>query len=168
MFRHSDIIKMAGHTMGTASIDYNATDSALNSTGLLFKLYRDHFGSIPVAVGGDSPVPAPLYPVGADQPKVNAGSPTYPVDVVAALTSDGKYLTVAILNANESAQQLDLTFTGVTLGKGRMWRMTGDSLNAATGLGRNEIRIEETAMSEAPKALTVAPISINIYELEKR
>jgi len=169
MFRHSDTIKMAGHTMGTASIDYNATEAALNTTGLLFKLYRDHFGSVPVEVGGNSPVPPPLYPVGADQPKVNAGSPTYPVDVTAALTSDGKFLTVAIINANESAQELDLSIKGITLGgKGRMWRMTGDSLNAATGLGRNEVRIVETPLTETPKALMVAPISIDIYEFERQ
>src|ERR1019366_783895 len=33
-----------------------------------------------------------------------------------------------------SAEELDLGFKGIALsGKGRMWRMTGDSLNAATG-----------------------------------
>jgi alpha-N-arabinofuranosidase len=107
--------------------------------------------------------------VGADQPKVNAGSPTYPVDVSAALTSDGKFLTVAVINANESAQAFDLGIRGIALsGKGRMWRMTGDSLNAATGLGRNEVRIVETPLTETPKALTIAPISIDIYELERR
>jgi alpha-L-arabinofuranosidase len=169
MFRHSDIIKMAGHTMGTGSIDYNATESALNTTGLFFKFYRDHFGSVPVEVGGNSPPPPPLYPVGADQPKVNAGSPTYPVDVTAALTSDEKFLTVAVINANESAQELDLSLKGIALsGKGRMWRMTGDSLNAATGLGRNEVRIVESSLTETPKALTIAPISIEIYEFAKQ
>jgi alpha-N-arabinofuranosidase len=169
MFRHSDLIKMAGHTMGTAQIDYNATEAALNTTGLLFKLYRDHFGSVPVEVGGNSPPPPPLYPVGADQPKVNAGSPTYPVDVAAALTSDGKSLTIAAINATESAQELNLTLKGIALsGRGKAWRMTGDSLNAATGLGRNEVRIVESAITEAPQALKVAPISITIYEFEKR
>ena len=168
LFRHTNLIKMAGHTMGTSSIEYNATESALNSTGLLFKFYRDHFGSIPVEVDGDSPVPAPLYPVGGDQPKVNAGSPTYPMDVVAALTADGKSLTLAVINANESAQDMNLTFKGVALGKGRMWRMTGDSLNAAAGLSRHEIRITETPLSEAPASMTIAPFSIDIYEFEKR
>ena len=48
MFRHTDLIKMAGHTMGTAAIEYNDTESALNTTGLLFKLYRDHFGTVAV------------------------------------------------------------------------------------------------------------------------
>jgi alpha-N-arabinofuranosidase len=169
MFRHTDIIKMAGHTMGMSSIDYNETGAALNTTGHFFKLYRDHFGSVPVEVGGNSPTPPPLYPVGADQPKVNAGSPTHPVDVVAALTSDGKLLTVAVINPNESAQDLDLRFQNVALtGKGRMWRMTGDNLNAATGLGRNEVRIAETPLAETPKTLKIAPISIEIYEFAKQ
>jgi alpha-N-arabinofuranosidase len=168
MFRHTDIIKMAGHTMGMSQIDYNATESALNTTGLLFKLYRDHFGTVPVQVEGNSPVPAPRYPVGADQPKINAGSATYPVDVSAALSSDGKSLAIAVINANESAQELVLSFKGITLGKGRMWRMTGDSLNAATGLGRNDVRIMETPLAQAPKSLTIAPISIEIYELAKQ
>jgi alpha-N-arabinofuranosidase len=169
MFRHSDLIVMAGHTMGMSSIDYTATEAALNTTGLLFKLYRDHFGTVPVEVGGNSPVPPPLYPVGADQPKVNAGSPTYPVDVSAALTGDGKYLTLAVINANESAQELELSFNGIQLaGKGRLWRMTGDSLDAATGLGRNEVQVVETEMSDLPEVLEVAPISINIYEFERQ
>jgi len=168
MFRHTGLIKMAGHTMGTASIDYNNTESALNSTGLFFKFYRDHFGSIPVQVGGNSPVPPPLYPVGGDQPRQNAGSPTYPVDVVAALTADGRALTIAVVNANESAQTVDFNIQGIALGKGRMWRMTGDSLNAATGLGRNEIHITETPLDQAPKTAVIAPIGIEIYEFEKR
>ena len=122
-----------------------------------------------VAVGGNSPPPPPLYPVGADQPRVNAGSPTYPVDVSAALTSDGKFLTVAVINPNESAHTLDLRFRGITLsGKGRMWRMTGDNLNAATGLGRNEVRLVESPLTETPKALTIAPISIDIYEFARQ
>jgi alpha-N-arabinofuranosidase len=166
MFRHTDLIKMAGHTMGTGSIDYDATESALNTTGMFFKLYRDHFGVVPVDVDGNSPVPAPLYPVGGDQPRVNAGSPTYPVDMTAALTSAGN-LTVAVINANESAQELALTIKGIALrGTGRMWRMTGESLNSATGLGRNEVRITETPVTDN-RTLKIAPISIEIYEFDK-
>jgi len=169
MFRHTGIIKMAGHTMGMSSIDYNDTEAALNTTGLFFKLYRDHFGAVPVEVGGNSPPPPPLYPVGADQPKVNAGSPTHPVDVVAALSSDGKFLTMAVINANESAQELDVSFRGIALaGKGRMWRMTGASLDAATGLGRNDVRVVERPLTQTPGTLTIAPISIEIYEFARQ
>jgi alpha-L-arabinofuranosidase len=167
MFRHTDLIIMAGHTMGTGAVDFNADGAALNTTGLLFKLYRDHFGTVPVEVGGNAPVPAPLYPVGGDQPKVNAGSPTYPMDVTAALTTDGKFLTVAVVNPTESAQTLDLSFKGIALrGKGRMWRMTGPNLTAATGLNRQEVQVMESPVSEA-NALAIAPISINIYEFAR-
>jgi alpha-N-arabinofuranosidase len=169
MFRHSDLIKMAGHTMGTAAIEYNATEAALNTTGLLFKLYRDHFGAIPVAVDGNSPVPAPLYPVGADQPRVNAGSPTYPVDVAAALTTDARFLTIAVVNPTESAQMLDLSVKGITLrAGGRVWLMTGPNLAAVSGLHRQEVQVTESLIDETPKAVSVAPISISIYEFEKQ
>ncbi len=169
MFRHTDLIRMAGHTMGTSSIEYNATDAALNTTGLLFQLYRDHFGTVPVEVDGNSPPPATRYPVGGDQPKVNAGSPTYPVDVSAAFTGDGSLLTIAVVNPTESIQELDLNIKGVDLrGKGRRWRLTGPGIDAATGLSRHEVQVVETPVSEVPKTLQAAPISIDLYEFERR
>lgn len=169
MFRHTDLITMAGHTMGTSSIEFNATDAALNTTGRLFQLYRDHFGTVPVEVGGNSPPPAPKYPLGGDHPQVNAGSPTYAVDVSAALTSDRKSLTLAVVNPTESAQELDLSMKGVDLrGKGRHWRMTGPGIDAATGLSRHDVKVVETPVREVPKTLQVAPISIDVYEFVRR
>jgi alpha-N-arabinofuranosidase len=169
MFRHTDLIVMAGHTMGTASIEFNATDAALNPTGLLFQLYRDHFGTVPVEITGNSPPPPPKYPVGGDQPQVNAGSPTYPVDVSAALSADGKRLTLAVVNPTESVQQLRLTIAGIDLkGNGRGWHLTAPSLEATTGLTKHEAEVKETSMTEIPAALDVPPISIHIYEFERR
>jgi alpha-N-arabinofuranosidase len=168
MFRHTDLIRMAGHTMAISSIDFNATEAVLNSTGLLFQLYRDHFGTVPVEVDGNSPPPAPKYPVGGDQPKVNAGSPTYPLDVSAALTSDGKLLTLAVVNPTESVQELDLTITGVDLrGKGRLRHMTGPGINATTSLSQRQIQVVELPVGEVPKTIQVAPVSIDLYELER-
>ena len=169
MFRHTDLIRMAGHTMATSSIEFNATEAALNSTGMLFQLYRDHFGTVPVEVDGNSPPPAPKYPVGGDQPKVNAGSPTYPVDVSAALTSNRKILTVAVVNPTASAQEVGFSIKGIDLqGNGRRWHMTGPGIDALTGLTRHEVRVEETAVREMPKVLHLAPISIDLYEFERR
>jgi alpha-N-arabinofuranosidase len=123
---------------------------------------------VAVPVDGNSPVPAPLYPVGADQPKVNAGSPTYPVDVSAALTPDGKFLTVAVVNPTESAQTLDLGVKGIVLRRnGRMWRMTGPNLTAATGLTSHEVQVTESSVDQTPNTLEIAPISITIYEFER-
>ena len=48
-----------------------------------------------------------------------------------------------------------------------MWLMTGPNLDAATGLNRQEAQIRESAMNTAANTLTIAPISISIYEFEK-
>ena len=48
-----------------------------------------------------------------------------------------------------------------------MWRLTGPNLDARTGLDRNEVQVTEAAVSEVPKTLRVAPISIELYEFEK-
>jgi alpha-N-arabinofuranosidase len=154
--------------MGTSSIDFNMNDAALNATGLVFKLYRDHLGTIPVEVGGNSPPPAPDSAARGRLPKVHAGGPTFPLDVSAALSADGKLLTIAIVNPTESAQDLDLTIQGAQLrGKGRMWRLTGPNLTAMTGLDRKEVQVTETPVNEVPKTLRIAPIVIEIYEFEK-
>ncbi len=91
--------------MGVSTLDYNRTEAEYNTTGLLFKMYRDHLGTIPVALSGNSPQPAPKYPIAGDQPKTHPGSPTYPLDMFAALTPDRKYLTIAVVNATESEQK---------------------------------------------------------------
>jgi alpha-N-arabinofuranosidase len=169
MFRHTDMINMAAHTMGTSSIDFNMNDAVLNTTGLLFQLYREHMGTIPVEVGGNSPAPAPASAARGRLPKEHGSSPTWPVDVSAALSADGRRLTIAVVNANESAKELGLEIRGVQLtGKGRMWRLTGPNLDAATNLARKEVQVTESPVTEAPKVLNVAPISINIYEFEKQ
>ena len=63
MFRHSDVFQMGAFTFATAMMSSNRTEATLNPTGLLFKMYRDHFGTIPVAsVTGDSPQPKPAFP----------------------------------------------------------------------------------------------------------
>ncbi len=75
------------------------------------------------------------------QPRPNAGSPTWPLDVSAALSADGKLLTIAIVNPTDSAQDLDVAIQGARLsGKGRMWRLTGPSLTATAGLGARMFR----------------------------
>src|SRR3546814_13189305 len=78
--------------------------AVLNATGEVFKLYGAHFGAgmIPVDLTGNAPQPDPKYPVGYDHPKVNAGSATYPLDMIAALSPDRKALTIAVVNATHT------------------------------------------------------------------
>jgi alpha-N-arabinofuranosidase len=170
MFRHTDVIQMAGHTMATSVLDFNPNEAALNATGLLFKLYRDHMGTTPVAVDGNSPPLPPVRPGpgGAAQTRPNAGSPTWPLDVSAALSADGKLLTIAIVNPTEAAQDIDFAIQGARLnGKGRMWRLSGPNLTAMAGLTHREVQLTEAPVNEAPKTFRVAPLSIELYEFEK-
>ena len=124
MFRHSDIFQMAAYTFATSLLARNGTNVSLNANGLVFKIYRDHFGTIPVEVSGNSPQPKPTDPPGGEQPVVNAGSDTFPLDVAAAWTEDHRALTVAVLNPTDVEQPLKLNITGADLsGKGTLWRL---------------------------------------------
>lgn len=94
-----------------------------SNAGLLFRLYRQNFGQLPISVSGNSPQPAPKWPVGGDQPAINAGSPTYPLDIAAALTEDRRILTLAVVNATEKPQKTRMALTGFhPVSQGRMWR----------------------------------------------
>src|SRR6478735_9881624 len=118
LFRHSDVFTMGGFTFAGSTLSATRTDAVLNPIGLMFQLYRDHFGTIPLGVTGSSPQPVRTGRVGAEIPNVNAGSPTYPLDVAAALSADGKTLTVSVVNPSESSQTLRLDLRGLTVARG--------------------------------------------------
>ena len=167
MLRHTDFLRMSAHTMGVSTLDYTPTSAVLNTTGLVYKLYGDSFvsGSIPVALTGNSPQPAPQYPVGGDQPATNSGSATYPLDMFAALTPDHKYLTLAVVNATDSEHSFDLKVTGVRLeGQPTLWQITGKDLQAADQVGQApQVTIKKSTVGGPARDLSVAPISVNVY-----
>ncbi len=165
MMRHTEFWRMSAFTMGVSTMDYNETAAVLNTNGVLFKLYGDHMGKIPVAVSGDSPQPAPKYPPGGDQPRTSAGSPTYPLDMVAALTADRKFLTMAVVNATDQAQRFELNVAGVRVGgKPTVWVMTGKNLEAANRVGQKaEVEVKEMEAGDVAQPVEVAPISVDIY-----
>lgn len=167
MLRHTEFWRMSAFTMGVSTLDMNATAAVLNTNGLLFKLYGDHMGAglLPVFVSGNSPQPPPEQHVVADLHDSSAGSPTYPLDVVAALSADRKYLTVVIVNATESAQALKLNVVGGHLGaEATQWELTGKDLDAANHAGQPpQVEIKETAIGDATQTVSVPPISVDIY-----
>jgi alpha-N-arabinofuranosidase len=168
MLRHTDSIAMAAHTMGTSTLDFNQTASTLNGLGLIFKMYSNIFpGATPVAVGGNAPQPAPKYPVGGDQPKQSSGSPTYPLDVYAALSSDRKTVFVAVVNATESAHTLDLELAGAhAAGPAKILRLEGSGLNAANRVGEPaELAVKEVTANEPASASTIPPSSASIFRI---
>ncbi|HEY2857161.1 MAG TPA: alpha-N-arabinofuranosidase [Terracidiphilus sp.] len=165
MFRHSDVFQMGAFTFATAMMSENRTEAVLNPTGMLFKMYRDHFGTIPVEVTGDSPQPKPTFPTGGDQPAVNPGSDTYPLDVSAALSEDRKTLSIAVLNPSDSEQSIKLTISGAKLSSaGRLWRMAPDSIDATVQVDKKpEVQVEEQPLGVLPESVTLRPFSVNIY-----
>jgi len=168
-FRHTDFIDMAGYTMATAWINFDATDSVISAKGRVFQLYNKHFGSIPVVVNGNSPQPAPQYPVGGDQPRVNTGSATYPLDVMAALTSDGNNLTVAVVNTTSEVQKLDVLFEGFHASpRGKAWSLVGKTIEATNLVGKKpDVYIQPSDFDATTTQLKVAPLSVTIYSFPK-
>lgn len=169
MLRHTDFLTMSAFTMGVSTLDFDATAATLNTTGLLFKLYGDHLGAgwLPVAVSGNSPQPPPRYPVLNNEPVRDAGSPTYPLDVVAALSADNRFLTTVVVNATELPQHLALRARGVRIaGRPVVWEMTGKSLDAANRLREApQVAVERITGDEVPGMLTIPPISVDIYRM---
>lgn len=167
MLRETDFLHMTAFTMGVSTLDYNQTAAILNTNGLLFELYGEHLGagSIPVSLSGNSPQPPPTQHLVGDLPRSSAGSPTYPLDMVAALSADRKFLTLAVVNATDSEQKFSLNVNGARLtGSGTLWQMTGKDLDAANHVGQKpQVEVKESAISEASATWSAAPISIEIY-----
>jgi alpha-N-arabinofuranosidase len=165
MFRHSDVFQLGALTFATATMSENRTEATLNPTGMLFKMYRDHFGTIPVEVTGDSPQPRPAFPAGGDQPATNPGSPTYPLDVSAALSEDHKTMTIAVLNPSDAQQSIHIALNGAKLAAtGHLYRMAPDSIDATVAVGKKpEVQVEDQLLGPLPEMVMVRPFSVNIY-----
>ncbi|MFV7233970.1 hypothetical protein [Flavobacterium sp. ZB4R12] len=165
IFRNTDLIKMSGFTFGTSCLSFNDVDATYNTTGLLFKLYQSQFGNIPVQVAGNTPQPQPKWPIGGEQPKVNAGGDTYPLDIVATLSSDKKTLTVAIVNPTETDQEITIDLNGVkTSNKITKWTISGSSYMVRNIIGKEaEVSLKENTITKEKKIL-VGAATINIYK----
>ena len=165
MFRHSDLFQLGAYTFATGMMSQTQDEAVLNPTGMLFKMYRDHFETIPVEVSGDSPQPKPIFPAGGDQPAVNPGSDTYPLDVSAALSADHKTLSIAVLNPSDAKATAKISIQGVKLAAhGTLWQMAPSSVTAVVAVGKKpEVSVDEHALGALPETLEAAPFSVNIY-----
>jgi alpha-N-arabinofuranosidase len=105
--RHTDIIKMAHYAQTVnviGCIKTTKTAAQFETTGLVLKLYREHFGKIPVRI-----------PAAYD-----------PLDVAAALTKDKRTLTVAAVNPTPDSVDLDFQLAGAQMGgSGRSFTIGG-------------------------------------------
>ncbi len=91
---------------------------------------------------------------------VNAGSDTFPLDVVAAWTADHRALTVAVVNPTDVDQPLKLNVPGVALsGKGTVWRL------ASTEENSQNPSISNSPVDSIPDSLALPRFSVSIYAL---
>ncbi len=169
LFRYTDVFTMSAFTCATCALRYDKTHSTLNGAGLLFKMYTEHFGTIPVDVSGNAPQREVSGTVGVDKPRISSGSDTYPLDVVAALTTDRTKLTIAVVNPTGNEQEIALDLKGGSLpSAGRKWILTGP-LDANNAPGEDPVvKITESTMSSVSKTLTIDPMSITVFEFELR
>src|SRR5690606_15792286 len=97
------------------------------------------------------------------------GGDTYPLDVSAALSEDGKTLTVAVVNGTETPHSFALSLDGFKpKSTGRVWKFTGGHPAAKNLLGGTpEVSLTESAFDASSGSLPIAPISVEIYHFER-
>ncbi len=176
-FRHSDKVGLAVATGGmfTLAMDAYGEPVGFRMEGLVMKVLHDHFaGALPVAVDGNSPQPAIKGAIGVDTSAHPSGSPTYPLDVFAALSADRRKLVVSVVNPSETPQDCDLDLTGIQIsGPARLWVLTAPAGAAEPPSGRGgpfgfgpPATMAESCLPEAPRTFTPPPTSISVYEFE--
>jgi alpha-N-arabinofuranosidase len=145
--RNSDIIFMANYAQTVnviGCIKTSKTAAALETTGLVLKLYRQHFGTIPVAT----------------QTKGQ-------LDAQAAWSEDRKTLTIAIVNPTGQAQEIPLEVRDAKLtGQGKRWQIANADPMAYNDPDQpGKIAIEEADVNGIADKLSVAPCSVTLFAL---
>jgi alpha-N-arabinofuranosidase len=147
-FRNSDLFFMANYAQTVnviGCIKTTPTAAGFATTGLPLKLYRQHFGSIPVAVDTD----------GAD------------LDIAAAMNENRTFLTIAIINELAEPQEVALDFGKLEVATaGTQWLIQNDDLMAYNNPGEEPaVTIEEEGISLSGKRVNVPPYAIQLIQL---
>ena len=150
-FRHSNMIFMANYAQTVnviGCIKTSKTAAAFETTGLVLKLYRDHFGNVPVAVTGDAS----------------------PLDVSAAWAGNRRALTIGVVNPTEQEQELTIDLRGARFRRsGKLWRIAHSDPMAYNEPGEEpKVTIEEERITGVSDTLSLPPLSISLYRLRTR
>jgi len=147
-YRNSDMYFMANYAQTVnviGAIKTNKTEAAFATTGLALKLYRNHYGEIPVEVSGFS----------------------RPIDIAAALTSNSKSITVSVVNPTQKAVAISLDVNGAVLSKKAVMRyISGDDKLDYNQPGQDaDVVIKKIKIKNCIEPITISPISACLIEL---
>jgi alpha-N-arabinofuranosidase len=171
MFRHSGMIAASCATGGLRTVLTDITGDAVGymPEGLVLKLMATHFANAhPVVVDGDSPQQQVTGTEWVDKGPKPTGSPTYPLDVVAAFSSDRKKFIVSVVNPTEEGRSFAPKISGVKLsGPGKLHQIAPPALTSANEAGKEPVvKIVESAQNGVPESVEIPPISVSVYEFD--
>ncbi|MGS2761489.1 alpha-L-arabinofuranosidase C-terminal domain-containing protein [Sinomicrobium sp. M5D2P9] len=142
----SDIYYMANYAQTVnviGAIKTTKTDSWMEGTGLVLKMYRKYFGTRPVSVNGAQE----------------------PLDVVATLSEDGKTLTVSVINATHDEYPLKINLPGIDVEEeGKLISLTGkNDMVYNTEENKDNIFISERDITLKDNSVQIPRESAGIY-----
>lgn len=146
--RQSDLIDSAFYAQTVnviGCIKTSKRSAAFETTGLVLKLYRHHFGELPVTTETKGLI-----------------------DAQAAWRRDRKTLTVGIVNPTRNALEIPLQVDGAALkGTGTRWQIAGSDPMAYNDPEQSpRVVIEEQSLSHPAGKISVAPCSITLLALD--
>jgi len=146
--RNSDMFFMANYAQTVnviGCIKTTKTDAAFATTGLALKLYRKHFGVVPVTVKAEAPL-----------------------DVAAAWSADRKTFTIGVVNPTMKELEIPLAVKGVKLsGAGTRWQIAGTDPMAYNEPGKPpRVTIEKQSVKGISDTLSVPACSVTLFALE--
>lgn len=149
-YRQSDLIQMAYYAQTVnviGAIKTTATAAEFDSTGLVLKMYRAHFGNIPLPLNQDF------------------GG----LDVTAALADDGRTLTVAVMNPQSETATVRLNLAGAQMGDRAQRHWVGgadaESFNTPGQPRQVDLYQDEVAVGSG---LQVPALSATIFRIPLR
>lgn len=147
--RQSDIYAMANYAQTVnviGAIKTTKTAAAFDTTGLVLKLYRSRFGSLPVEVSGSAA----------------------PLDAMACRREGREILTLSVVNPTRQPRTLKLDFRGLRVPKtARLSLLAGDDPQAYNEPGvPPAVVIREIEGAPFGRSITVPPVSVSLYEIE--
>ena len=145
-YRQSDLIHMAHYAQTVnviGAVKTTKTQAEMETTGLVLQLYRAKFGTTPLIVAQDFG----------------------PFDVAAALTKDGRTLTLSVVNPTNAEVGVNLAAASFTpAGPAVRWSIAGPNAEAHNFPGQPRV-VDIRRADASAAALTVPALSCAIFEL---